>query len=60
MISGRGFKELNITVLFTAGDAPIDNPGKNTLTVPGVYVSETEMSCITPNFEQFGPKQCVM
>jgi dynein heavy chain len=31
-----------------------------TLEVPGYFVSESELTCITPNFEQFGPKECVM
>lgn len=59
-ITGRGFKELSISVLFTQGNKPVDAPGKLTLQVPGTFISETELSCITPNFEQFGPKECVM
>lgn len=59
-ITGRGFKELSISVLFTQGNKPVDAPGKLTLQVPGTFVSETELTCITPNFEQFGPKECVM
>jgi len=59
-ISGRGFKELSIMVLFTQGDKPVDGAGKLTLQVPGTFVSETELTCVTPNFEQFGPKGCVM
>lgn len=59
-ITGRGFKELSISVLFTQGNKPVDQAGKLTLQVPGTFISETELTCITPNFEQFGPKECVM
>ena len=50
-IPGRGFKELSISVLFTQGNKPVDAPGKLTLQVPGTFVSETELTCVTPNFE---------
>jgi len=59
-ISGQGFKDANPKVLFTCGSKPIDAMGKNTIEVGATYVSETELVCTTPNFEQFGPKECVM
>jgi dynein heavy chain len=31
-----------------------------TIEVPGVFTSENELTCVTPNFEQFGPKECVI
>jgi dynein heavy chain len=59
-IKGQGFKDANIKVLFTCGNRPVDNTSKMTLEVPGYFVSESELTCVTPNFEQFGPKECVM
>jgi dynein heavy chain len=59
-INGQGFKDANIRVLFTQGSRAVDTITKQTLEVPGVFVSETELTCVTPNFEQFGPKECVM
>ena len=59
-ISGQGFKDANIKVVFTAGSRPIDGLSKFSIEVPGQFVSETELTCVTPNFEQFGPKECVM
>lgn len=31
-----------------------------TLQVPGQFIDENTMTCVTPNFEQFGPKGCIM
>jgi len=59
-IQGQGFKDANIRVLFTCGNKPVDSFGKMTLDVPGTFVSETELTCVTPDFEQFGPKEAVM
>jgi dynein heavy chain len=59
-ITGRGFKDNSCTVLFTQGDKPVDSIGKMTLQAPGTFVDETTMTCVTPPFEQFGPKQCIM
>lgn len=28
--------------------------------MPGTYVSPTEIKCMTPSFEQFGPKEAIM
>jgi dynein heavy chain len=38
----------------------VDVPSKMSVEVTGVYVSETEISCITPSFEQFGPKEGIV
>lgn len=63
-VNGRGFKDVNIRVLFTQGNKPVDAPSKLTLEVSGTFVSETELSCITPSFETIGgsnvAKECVM
>jgi hypothetical protein len=59
-IKGVGFKDQNIKVYFTMGKIPTDLPGKNTLEVPGTFVSETEMQCYSPSFETFGPKEAVV
>jgi dynein heavy chain len=59
-ITGRGFKDSGCTVLFTQGDKPVDAAGKMTLQVPGQFIDENTMTCVTPNFEQFGPKGCIM
>lgn len=39
---------------------PTDVPTKFTIDVPGVYVSEEEITAITPSFEAFGPKECTV
>jgi dynein heavy chain len=59
-ISGRGFSENQITVLFTQGDKPVDAVGKMTKQVPGTFKDATTITCVTPNFDDFGPKQCIM
>lgn len=59
-ITGRGFKDSVIRVLFTCGNKPIDNAGKLTKEVTGHFKSETEISCTTPSFDEFGPKEAVM
>ena len=59
-ITGLGFSDVNIRVFFTQGNKPVDGPTKMTLEVPGTFISETELTCVTPNFEQFGPKECVI
>jgi dynein heavy chain len=48
MIKGVGFKDATITVRFICG--------KQYVEAPGVYISETELSCLTPSFEHIGPK----
>lgn len=59
-ITGQGFKEISIEVLFTQGTRPVDSITKQTLSVQGTYVSPTEIKCMTPSFEQFGPKEAIM
>lgn len=59
-IKGCGFKDQSIKIYFTVGKQPTDVPTKNTLDVVGVYVSETEITAMTPNFENFGPKECTV
>lgn len=59
-IKGQGFKDQSIKVYFTVGKLATADPTKFTLDVAGTYVSETEMTAITPNFEQFGPKECTV
>jgi len=50
-IKGQGFKDQSIKVYFTVGKTATDVPTKNTLDVTGVFVSETEITAVTPNFE---------
>jgi dynein heavy chain len=59
-IKGVGFKDQTIKVYFTVGRTPVDSSGKMTLDVVGTFISETEITCMTPNFEQFGPKECTV
>lgn len=50
-IHGVGFKDTSeIKVRFSHGKQFCD--------VIGTYVTETEMTCVTPNFEAIGPKEC--
>lgn len=60
VIKGVGFKDANIKVYFTCGKNPVDVPSKMSVEVPGIYVSETEIHCVTPTFEQFGPKEAIV
>jgi len=59
-IKGCGFKDQNIKIFFTCGKTPTDVAGKFTLETPGVFVSETEITAVTPNYESFGPKDAVV
>lgn len=59
-ITGQGFRDAGIRVLFTQSNRPIDTVGRMTLEVPGTFVSDHEITCITPNFEAFGPKEAVV
>lgn len=59
-ITGQGFKEVNINVLFTVGTKPVDTVSKLTITVPGTYISPEEIQCNTPSFDAFGPKEAVV
>ena len=56
-ITGQGFKDAgSITVFFSNGNKPVDNQTKNTVSSTAEFVSETEISCMTPSFESFGKK----
>jgi len=47
--------------MFTVGNTPVDSvSAKVTREVTAEYISESEIECLTPNFEDFGPKDCVM
>jgi dynein heavy chain len=59
-IKGQGFKDQSIRVYFTVGKVPVDASTKNTVDVPGTFVSETELTAVTPSFDQFGPKECTV
>jgi hypothetical protein len=50
-IKGVGFKDASVKVFFTCGKTPVDLPNKNSVEVPGTYISETELTCITPSYE---------
>lgn len=60
IIKGVGFKDANIKVYFTCGKNPVDVPSKMSVEVTGNFISETELSCITPSYEQFGPKESIV
>lgn len=60
VIKGVGFKDANIKIIFTCGKTPVDAPSKLSIEVPGTFISETEVSCITPSYEQFGPKDAIV
>ena len=52
IITGMGFEDAPCTVRFSFGK------GEDTFKdSPGEYISPTEMKCITPDFEEFGPKK---
>lgn len=59
-INGQGFKDMGIRVMFTVGNKPVDAMTRLTMEVPGIYVSPTELTCVSPNFEIHGPKECVI
>jgi dynein heavy chain len=59
-VKGVGFKDQSIKIFFTVGKTATDVPNKFTLETTGIYVSETECTAITPSFESFGPKECVV
>ena len=61
VIQGQGFKEPNIKVMFTVGNVPVDSvSARVTREVTAEYVSDSEITCLAPNFEDFGAKECVM
>lgn len=59
-ITGQGFKEVSTFVYFTVGSKPVDTKTKLTMEVPAQYVSPTEMTCLTPNFDIHGAKDAVV
>jgi len=60
-IRGEGFKSSTIKVFFTNGNKPIDTfSSKTTKEVSAEFVSDTEIYCHTPSFEDFGPNECVV
>lgn len=59
-IKGCGFKDASIKVYFTCGKTPVDVPSKMSVEATGNFVSETEITCLTPNFDQFGPKEAIV
>jgi len=56
-IKGQGFVANNIQVYFTPGNMPTQNISKNALNAAGTFVTETEVTAITPNFISFGEKR---
>jgi len=61
IVRGQGFKEPNIKVLFTNGTKAVDSvSSKVTKEVSAEFISDTEIHCLTPSFEDFGPNECVM
>jgi len=51
VVHGVGFKDTSdIKVRFSVGKLYAE--------VSGTYVSESELTCVTPNFEHIGPKEC--
>lgn len=60
ILKGVGFKDATIKVIFTCGKQAVDAPTKMSLEVMGTYISDTEVSCITPSYEQFGPKEAAV
>jgi dynein heavy chain len=59
-ITGVGFRDNSPMVYFTVGKTPTDVPSRNSVHVPGVYVSETEMTALSPNFIAHGPREAVV
>jgi dynein heavy chain len=58
-ITGKGIRD-SPRVFFTLGNQPVDNPSRQSIEVPGEFVSPTELTCVTPSFEMFGPNECVI
>jgi hypothetical protein len=59
-IRGVGFKDQNIKIFFTCGKTPTDVAGKLTVDSAGTFISETEVTALTPSFDAFGAKDCVV
>ena len=61
IVKGGGFTDASINVIFTCGKQPVDSFSKNSKYASAVqYISETELKCITPSFEDFGPKDGIV
>jgi hypothetical protein len=59
-ITGVGFRDNNPMVYFTPGSVGLDGPSKNSVCVPGIFKSETEIQCMTPDFAIHGARECVV
>jgi dynein heavy chain len=59
-IKGVGFRDNNIQVYFTVGKSPTDIPNKNSVSVPGNFISENEITALSPNFALHGPRDAVV
>jgi len=61
IIRGIGFNESGCNVIFTCGKQPVDSFSKNSKYASNVtFVSENEIKCLTPSFEEFGPKEAIV
>jgi dynein heavy chain len=60
VITGVGFRDNTPLVYFTPGTVALDAPGKNSVVVPGIWQSATEITCFTPDFALHGPRECVV
>lgn len=60
VIRGVGFIDNNCQVYFTVGKEAPAVPNKNSISVPGVCISDTEMHCQSPNFAVHGPKDAMV
>jgi hypothetical protein len=59
-ITGVGFRDNNPMVYFTPGTVGLDGPSKNSVVVPGIFKTETEIQCMTPDFGVHGARECVV
>lgn len=60
IIKGIGFRDTNPQVYFTVGNKMTDVPNKNSVSVMGTYISDTEIHCRSPNYSLHGPRECVV
>jgi dynein heavy chain len=61
-ITGQGFRDQTIKVIFTQGNKPVDSLTKLSREATGTFVTETEIMVETPSFLDMGAKEheCVM
>lgn len=59
-ITGVGFRDNSPQVFFTVGKNPTDVPNRNSISVPGIFVSENELTAMSPNFAVHGPREAVV